>query len=115
MVRLNFLTITAVSLHREVCMSEERMDQIIDVLEREQQRATYGAVAALLGKAPRTLMMGRQRDARHSWVVSRKSGTPTGYDPTLMHPALLTHDHIIETREELERWLANVGELAATG
>ena len=96
-------------------MSDERMDQVIDALDREHQRATYGAVAALLGKAPRTLMSGRQRDLRHSWVVSRKSGTPTGYDPALMHPELLAHDHIIETREELERWLAGVGELAAAG
>jgi len=95
-------------------MSDERMDQIIDALDREHQRATYGAVAALLGKAPRTLMAGRQRDQRHSWVVSRKSGTPTGYDPAQMHPELLAVDHIIETREELERWLADAGQLATT-
>ncbi len=93
-------------------MSDERMDQIIDALDREHQRATYGAVAAYLGKAPRTLMSGRGRDARHSWVVSRKSGTPTGYDAGQLHPELLANEHIIETREELERWLAGVKEPA---
>ena len=96
-------------------MSDERMDQIIDALDREHQRATYGAVAALLGKAPRTLMKGRQRDVRHSWVVSRTSGVPTGYEPSQMHPQLLASERIIETREDLERWLSSVGELAAAG
>jgi hypothetical protein len=95
-------------------MPEDRMDQIIDALDRERQRATYGAVAAYLGKAPRTLMAGRERDQRHSWIVSRKTGTPTGYDPSQMHPELLANDRILETREEMERWLADVGELAAT-
>jgi hypothetical protein len=94
-------------------MPDDRMEQIIDALDRERQRATYGAVAALLGKAPRTVMSGRQRDHRHSWVVGRKSGTPTGYNTDLLHPELLTHEHIIETRAELEHWLASVGELAA--
>jgi hypothetical protein len=109
-----FLTITGqlpfiVRYH----MPDERMDRIIDALDRERQRATYGAVAALLGKAPRTLMSGRQRDQRHSWIVSRKSGTPSGYDTPQMHPDLRVNERILETRADLEHWLSSVGDLAA--
>jgi hypothetical protein len=87
-------------------MSENNMDQILDTLNNARQRATYGAVAAVLGKAPRTLMTGRERDLRHSWVVSRKSGQPTGYEAGQVHPELMRSERVIETREELERWLA---------
>ena len=85
---------------------DSRMEQILDALQDNQQRATYGAVAAVLGSAPRTLMKGRERDARHSWVVSRKSGEPTGYEPGQAHPELRRSDRVIETRDELEKWLA---------
>jgi alkylated DNA nucleotide flippase Atl1 len=87
-------------------MTDNKMDQILDTLDQARQRATYGAVAALLGTAPRTLMSGRERDHRHSWVVSRKSGQPTGYEPGQTHPELLRSERVIETREELEGWLA---------
>lgn len=86
-------------------MADDRLDQILDALDRQHQRATYGAVAAVLNKAPRTLMHGRERDHRHSWVVRRKSGEPTGYEAEQMHPDLTSSKRVIETREELERWL----------
>ena len=89
-------------------MSDQRLDQILDALHHNSQRASYGAVAATIGAAPRTLMKGRARDQRHSWVVSRKSGEPTGYEPEQMHPDLKSHAHVIEARDELERWLAAV-------
>lgn len=88
-------------------MTDNKMDQIIDTLDRARQRATYGAVAAIVGTAPRTLMSGRERDQRHSWVVSRKNGQPTGYEPGQMHPELMRSERVIETREELEHWLAS--------
>ncbi len=88
------------------------MDEILDALERGRQRATYGAVAALLGRAPRTLMSGRERDQRHSWIVSRKTGEPTGYEPDQLHPELRANVHVIDARQELEEWLAGVGATA---
>ena len=94
-------------------MDAQKLDQIIDVLDRRQQRATYGAVASLLGTAPRTLMSGRDRDQRHSWVVSRKNGQPTGYESEQVHPALMVSERVIESREELEKWLEALGESAA--
>lgn len=90
-------------------MIDPRMDQILDALDASCQRATYGAVAALLGTAPRTLMSGRARDPRHSWVVSRKTGQPTGYSPDEVHPRLLENARVLGGREELEQWLEAVG------
>ena len=89
-------------------MTAPNMDNVIDALDRGRQRATYGAVAALLGTSPRTLMKGRQRDARHSWVVSHKNGAPTGYTPEITHPELLTNSRIIGTRDELEEYLSGI-------
>ena len=88
-------------------MSDFTMDQILDALDRSHQRATYGAVAAVLDRPPRTLMQGRERDQRHSWVVSRKNGEPTGYDPSLMHPALRERPEVIDSKEALADWLTS--------
>lgn len=86
-------------------MSDFTMDQILDALDRSHQRATYGAVAAVLDRAPRTLMQGRDRDQRHSWVVSRRNGEPTGYEPAQLHPALRERPLVLDNKEELARWL----------
>ena len=88
-------------------MTDMTLDQILDTLGQARQRATYGAVASVLGKTPRTLMRGRERDRRHSWVVSRTNGKPTGYDETLLHPEHAHNEHLIDSREELEAWLAS--------
>ncbi len=83
------------------------LDHILATLEQGRQRATYGAVASLLGKTPRTLMRGRERGPRHSWVVNRNNGLPTGYEEPLQHPELAQNAHVIDSREELETWLAS--------
>ena len=95
-------------------MTDDRMDQILDALDGACQRATYGAVAAVLESAPRTLMKGRERDQRHSWVVSRKTGEPTGYEPEQLHRELKRSERIIESREELELWLTTHGAIVPT-
>lgn len=86
-------------------MSNFTLDQVLDALDRGHQRATYGAVAGFLNAAPRTLMKGRSRDQRHSWVVSSHSNEPTGYTADQIHPALREHEQVLTTRDELERWL----------
>lgn len=88
-------------------MTTEKLDQILDALNARRQRATYGAVAAVIGAAPRTLMSGRDRDQRHSWVVSRKTGQPTGYEPEQVHAELETVPHVIDSRDELEQFLSH--------
>jgi hypothetical protein len=87
-------------------MSDLTIDEILDALDHGRQRVTYGAVAALLGTAPRTLMQGRERDQRHSWVVSRKTGEPTGYSADQIHPNLRDRAEIFQTKEELSQFLA---------
>jgi alkylated DNA nucleotide flippase Atl1 len=87
-------------------MTELTIDEILDALDHGRQRATYGAVAALLGTSPRTLMAGRERDQRHSWVVNRKSGEPTGYSAEQFHPDLREKPEIFDTKEALEQYLA---------
>jgi hypothetical protein len=86
-------------------MSDFTMDQILDALDRRHQRATYGAVAAVLNRPPRTLMQGRERDQRHSWVVSRANGEPTGYQPAQLHPALRERADVRDNKEALTQWL----------
>jgi len=59
---------------------------IVTWLYSRERRATYGAVAGLLGKTPRDLMSGRpERNPKYSWIVAlttrsetctRPDGTP---------------------------------------
>jgi hypothetical protein len=83
------------------------IDSIVDQLDRFRQRATYGAVAAVVNRSPRNLMDKRSRSQRDSWVVSRQSGMPTGYEPEQLHPEITSRETILSTREALESWLAN--------
>ena len=86
-------------------MSEETLDGVVDVLDHHHQRATYGAVAAVLDRPPRYLMAGRPRDPRHSWIVNRGTGLPTGYEAADMHPDLFANPRVLETGKELSEWL----------
>ena len=81
------------------------LDHILDLLERHRQRATYGAVGAVVGVRAQFVMNGRPRDPRHSWVVNRLDGQPTGYTEEQKHPALTTRAAVISSGEELEAWL----------
>jgi hypothetical protein len=83
------------------------LDGIIAALNSDQQRATYSAVAALLGQSPRALMKGHPRAPENSWIVSKSTGLPSGYADTDMHPELTARPSVLKTREELESWLAN--------
>jgi hypothetical protein len=81
------------------------IDSIIDQLDRFRQRATYGAVAAVLNRAPRNLMLGRARSQRESWIVSSNDGMPTGYQPDQVHPEIKSRDHVLKSPAELATWL----------
>lgn len=90
-------------------MTEHTFDSILDSLAGQQQRATYGAVAGVLNSAPRALMAGRPRDPRHSWIVSRRTGEPTGYGPDQIDPALTTRPEVLRTPDALLSWLRSAG------
>lgn len=90
-------------------MASAMMDQILDELDTARQRATYGAVAAVVGVSPRGLMSGRERSQRHSWVVNLRTGLPTDYAEELMHPELASNSTILKTKDDLTAWLASRG------
>jgi hypothetical protein len=72
------------------------LPEILEFLNAEQVRATYGAVGELLGIIPRA--MGTQlgpHTAERSWIVSAGTGLPTDYSRDEMHPSLLRSDEVI--------------------
>ncbi len=87
--------------------TEHTIDTILDQLDRFHQRATYGAVAGVVDSFPRSLMSGRARDQRSSWIVSRKDGMPTGYEPDQTHPDITHREQILGNSEALRSWLQN--------
>ncbi|MEO5588547.1 MAG: hypothetical protein ABIS03_03085 [Gemmatimonadaceae bacterium] len=83
------------------------IDSILDLLDLHHQRATYGAVAAVVNSSPRSLMMGRERNQRSSWIVSRSSGVATGYSDDQNHLSLTERADVLDTPERLKAWLAD--------
>ena len=86
------------------------LQDIIRFLNDAQVRATYGAVAELVGGIARgigarlTTLYSRSPEA--SWVASAESGVPTGYAASERHPALLNKTEIISSGRELEQRIA---------
>ena len=54
-------------------------------------------------------MSGRERNQRHSWIVSLKSALQTDYADELIHPELTSSATIIETKDDLVSCLAARG------
>ena len=82
------------------------LDQIVHLLDQHGQRATYGAVARLVGHSPRSLLKGRDRGRRYSWIVNRETGLPTGYTADQIDPRLPESGPVIVNDAELQAWLA---------
>lgn len=78
------------------------IEQILAALNAEKIRATYGAVGELLGIPAIGVgrRLGEQRPEA-SWVVSKKSGRPSGYLESNCHIALYSNPLIIRTGEQL--------------
>ncbi len=91
------------------------LDNIVAKLNERKQRATYGAVAGLVGVLPRGLMAGRPRNHKYSWVVAAtggRRGWPTGYTSDQIHPDCLRQIcdrlvNVIEDSATLRRWLGS--------
>jgi len=95
------------------------LDGIVHQLDAHKQRATYGAVAELVGVLPRGLMGGRPKTPKYSWVVAANSGTesrrgfPTGYSVNQIHPDCYRQicegdDNIIDSADVLREWLRQI-------
>jgi hypothetical protein len=83
------------------------LDSILEMLQKNRQRATYGAVAAWLSIPQRSLMQDRPKNQLNSWIVNKSTGLPTGYSRSAMHPELMVKDGVLETEKELRDWLAS--------
>jgi len=75
------------------------------VLERHHQRATFGAVGGILERDPSSLFKGYVRTPRTAWVVNKGTGLPTGTKEADYPPGLLEKKHVIDTVEDLRKWL----------
>jgi hypothetical protein len=88
---------------------------VVAKLNERKQRATYGAVAGIVGVLPRGLMAGRPRNHKYSWVVAatgRRRGWPTGYTDNQIHPDCLRQinshlPNVIEDTLTLLQWLSS--------
>jgi hypothetical protein len=92
------------------------LDGIVAQLDAHKQRATYKAVADLVGVLARGLMSGRPKSPRFSWVVAATNGSdsrrgfPTGYsvshiDPDCYRQIREGNDNIIDSADVLRDWL----------
>jgi hypothetical protein len=99
---------------------DPRVTEILAFLNHAQIRATYGAVAPILGVIPQSVgaRLGIRRSGA-SWVVSAKNGFPTGYTSDLMATNLTATSAIIRTTAELKRrmaeWRQNVPDRGGSG
>ena len=90
-------------------MTPPSLDSILATLHQHHQRATYCAVAAMLGQTPRMLMRGKPRAQSNCWIVAKTTGRPTGYADADLHPQLTANQTVLSTRDELAAWLASRG------
>ena len=82
------------------------LDGALETLELQRQRATYDAVAGVVGSTPQNVMKGRPRTPQNSWVVNKDTLMPTGYSTEEKHPELEARGEVIKTADKLRKWLA---------
>src|SRR5262249_21137049 len=88
--------------HSPAPFSDANLHEIIRFLNDERIRATYGAVAGVLGPPPRGLgphWVPRRPEV--SWIVNAETGVPTDYNRQQIHPDLFSKAEIIHTGSEL--------------
>jgi hypothetical protein len=94
-------------------LSTLSLDAIARRLHARSQRASYGAVAGIVGGIAQGVMGGRTKSHEYSWVVAGSCpgrGWPTGYSEGQIHPECLRQipsgdDNVIDDAENLRRWL----------
>ena len=85
----------------------EKVERVLAALQHEKVRCTYGALADYIGANPRhisTYLSPKRPEA--SWVVNKKTGLPTGYEPFQMHPDLQAQEKVIDQGKGIEQLLA---------
>ena len=84
---------------------KEHLAAVVAVLEFHSQRATYSAVGGVVGLPAQSVMQGEAKSQRNSWVVSVRTGEPSGYDKKECSPLLKRNSEVIRTRSALADWL----------
>ncbi len=81
------------------------IETILEYLNAVPVRATYGAVADVLGVRPQVVprLLGTRRPEA-SWIVNGSTGEPTGYSPEQVDPRL-AGTPVIRSGDELRRGL----------
>lgn len=87
-------------------MSAHTLDSIAHALAGARQRATYGAVAGLLGRPSAFLMQGVPRTPLFSWIVNAKTLMPTGYTEEQIAAELTSTTTVIRSASSLEAFLS---------
>ncbi len=85
----------------------ECRELILNTLDHHHQRATYGAVAGIVGVLARSVMSGQPKTPRNSRVLSVRTKMPTGYSDTERHAAMEERRIVLETPNQLREWLRN--------
>lgn len=79
------------------------IETILDCLNETHTRATYSAVAAVIGGGPRNVSpLLAPRRPRASWVVNARTGMPTGYTAAQMDPELTPQTPLVRTGDDLK-------------
>ena len=89
-----------VTIRNEV---DERVAPVLIALNSHKIRATYGAVGEYLGIP--AISVGRllgDKNPVSCWVVSARTGMPTGYAEQDCHPELLAKSTILTASEDLK-------------
>jgi hypothetical protein len=88
----------AAAVRPRAAVGDVSLEDILEFLNAEQVRATYGAVADVLGVIPRSMgaRLGLRRPEA-SWIVNAFNGLPTDYSQDEWHPALLSQGEIISS------------------
>jgi hypothetical protein len=88
-------------------MDTELRNQIIQMLAENSQRATYGALASLVGGPARSVMAGLEPTPDRSFIVNKRTGWPSSYGEPEVSPFLLDNPQVLSHGDELNAWLVN--------
>ncbi len=87
-----------------ITTKEEQVEHILFCLNKNKIRATYGAVAKIVGVGNQGI--GRYLGANRSyasWIVSKGTCVPSGYEKEQYHHDLFLNDIVIDSDVELMR------------
>jgi alkylated DNA nucleotide flippase Atl1 len=83
---------------------QEHTRNLVAALAKHSQKATYTAVAGVVGLPARTVMNALLKDPQGEWVVAKVSHQPTGYTTNQLHPQLKANSSVISSAVVLASW-----------